>query len=436
MKIGPYVRTKFRTGRITITRLSDGMMYDLPCYSCIGLKQRRFDQSRVNILGSFRGVQSSFVITDIMLSEAEGGCGSYVAINNADGKRYLIQGDIGALKVYQSYMGTVRWGPNSTDNYTYIQDQSIAQQVYKDKAVISAYEHLNEPKSDVGLMLAEIRETINLITNPFNGIVKLASRMVTSAKRKARKGRKHGSVPKAKIISAISEQWLEYRYGIMPLVFDVTSLMDLAHEGFRKIDMTTHKQLGMAKGAWEGTKIDSSDTSLGLWTVIPGWNFIIQNRWVGKTSINQRSHCTIWYRDRSWSDTISIMSQLGLSVENIPSLIWEMVPFSFVADWFVDVGSWIRAIQPNPNISILASSLSTVYETEWILTWLNGQNSSVSAIEKAVTPIRMKARQFTRSSNPTLPSQPVVNPEVLNLKRSLDSFALIWGNLPRLLRKR
>jgi len=45
----------------------------------------------------------------------------------------------------------------------------------------------------------------------------------------------------------------------------------------------------------------------------------------------------------------------GLSLRDIPGSGWELIPFSFVVDFFFNVGNFIEAIVPNGNISALAS---------------------------------------------------------------------------------
>jgi len=45
----------------------------------------------------------------------------------------------------------------------------------------------------------------------------------------------------------------------------------------------------------------------------------------------------------------------GLSLRDIPGSAWELLPWSFVVDFFFNVGSYVEAIVPSGNVSALAS---------------------------------------------------------------------------------
>jgi hypothetical protein len=44
-------------------------------------------------------------------------------------------------------------------------------------------------------------------------------------------------------------------------------------------------------------------------------------------------------------------------VFNAATLIWEIIPFSFVVDWFANIGGLINALNPNPSYKTLGSWL-------------------------------------------------------------------------------
>jgi hypothetical protein len=48
------------------------------------------------------------------------------------------------------------------------------------------------------------------------------------------------------------------------------------------------------------------------------------------------------------------VSKFGLSISQIPSAAWELVSYSFVVDWFVNVGKYIAAITPTIGTKRLA----------------------------------------------------------------------------------
>jgi hypothetical protein len=49
----------------------------------------------------------------------------------------------------------------------------------------------------------------------------------------------------------------------------------------------------------------------------------------------------------------------GLSFKEIPITAWELVPYSFVIDWFVNAGDYIQAVTPKLGVKVLGSWSTT-----------------------------------------------------------------------------
>jgi len=87
----------------------------------------------------------------------------------------------------------------------------------------------------------------------------------------------------------------------------------------------------------------------------------------------------------------------GIGLSEVPVAGWEAIPFSFVADWFFNIGSYIEAITPISGVKRLGSwtttriELSTTRSTWWndAGTHANGQSRVITAdgtvTEKYVT---------------------------------------------------
>jgi len=48
-----------------------------------------------------------------------------------------------------------------------------------------------------------------------------------------------------------------------------------------------------------------------------------------------------------------MQSQFGFRWADLPSTAWELIPFSFVADWFLSIGNFIGAISPKSGVRYL-----------------------------------------------------------------------------------
>jgi hypothetical protein len=163
------------------------------------------------------------------------------------------------------------------------------------------------------------------------------------------------------------------------------------------------------------------------------YNLTINKR--GWRKFHQKSVCTIWYVDKTYSTTASTLRRLGLAPEQIPSIAWELIPFSFVVDWFVDIGSWIKACQPKPGCDVLSSSRTTVLTNEYFLEYLTPSIYQGSCQVLSTEPETAYSRQLSRYANPKLTAKPPVNPAMFSIKRRIDALSLIWQNLPKVFRK-
>jgi hypothetical protein len=67
-----------------------------------------------------------------------------------------------------------------------------------------------------------------------------------------------------------------------------------------------------------------------------------------------------------YEHTFNVNNSYGLGLENIPSAIWEVIPYSFIIDWFVNAGDYIKACTPKADVKVLAEWTTTevIEETE------------------------------------------------------------------------
>lgn len=143
---------------------------------------------------------------------------------------------------------------------------------------------------------------------------------------------------------AFANNFLEYHFGWEPLVQDIGSAVTTL--GGKRPNKTI-KSSGI--GYWKDT-YGSSGSGL------PGPYFV----WNYKTSV--RLHVTIQVAN----ENTYMLQQLGFI--NPLSVAWELVPFSFVVDWFANVGQFLGSFsdfagltQINPYTSLLQVGLTTRY---------------------------------------------------------------------------
>lgn len=166
---------------------------------------------------------------------------------------------------------------------------------------------------NAGVFLGEAGESMRMIIDRTNRLRKFVGGLrkgnipaaVTALGVKPKSSRKGGTV---------NSTWLEYYYGWRPLIKD---LYDAADAFFA----ITNRPISRVYRASYKKKVDLTETSTSV--VI-----------TGTTSITRRLRCYMVEDYSPWDS-------LGLT--DPAEVAWELVPLSFVADWFVPFGMYLGA---------------------------------------------------------------------------------------------
>jgi hypothetical protein len=141
----------------------------------------------------------------------------------------------------------------------------------------------------------------------------------------------------------MSDTWLKYRYGATPLMHD---LMNGFHAAVVPVYSDRHTARGSASAPNQyetATEAIHNSTHPGTCT-----RSVSANRWC-RAGILYQHHFTVGDR---W----------GSSAHNILPTLWEILPYSFVVDWFVNVGDFLAACTPKANVVVLSSWTTHVGE--------------------------------------------------------------------------
>ncbi len=135
---------------------------------------------------------------------------------------------------------------------------------------------------------------------------------------------KHRRDPAIRGIKDAGSLWLEYVYGLKPTL---QTLYDTAVELGRNIEpqmkiavRSKSKREGNIDAAFEGSSIFRQ-----------------------KVHYQSHTRCEMVCWFRASSDAVDILGQF--TSLNPASMAWELLPFSFVADWFVDIGGYMRNLE-------------------------------------------------------------------------------------------
>lgn len=131
--------------------------------------------------------------------------------------------------------------------------------------------------------------------------------------------------------SVAAENWLAFNYGVKPLISDIKGSIAEYYKvrGVRPIIRSV--SMGLPGKSYSDFSYGSAQSSQG--TARTDW-----------AQISQSGHlvCYAEFNDDAgrWDATAA---RLGLT--NPAELLWELIPFSFVVDWFLQVGDFLHAAQ-------------------------------------------------------------------------------------------
>lgn len=143
----------------------------------------------------------------------------------------------------------------------------------------------------------------------------------------------------------IATTWLELQYGWIPLVNDVYNAVEHA----RNPPKNPIVRCGSRREHFQKTTIKNA---------IPlGSGYFSQER-ISKGSCSRR--IVLEYRiDTPYLDRLS-----SVSLTNPLIVAWELLPFSFVIDWFLPIGSWLNGLDATLGLTFLRSVETYVRKIE------------------------------------------------------------------------
>lgn len=272
----------------------------------------------------------------------------------------------------------------------------------------------NRKTLDILTALAEMPETLRMILNACKEVLRLyrdvkkrelrlmnkskrirleydeALRQLSKAERNSELSKRQAKLRRKQLLkdmkrqleeiaSAISSVWLTYRYGIMPNVY-------LVEDAFK-----THENLKTV--FFEFTATDT-------------------------TRLTGPNSSFISFIDCKHKHFIKRKLKPGLGANlsaNLGTTVWELVPLSFVVDWFITVGNFISSLQP-PSASLMEEGST--------YSWKVNGNAVINFDD--TSSITCEPRVYKRNViDPQLYCKLSIDPDFSPV-RQYDALALIW----------
>lgn len=184
-----------------------------------------------------------------------------------------------------------------------------------------------------GIFLAELRESLRMITSPAKALRNGLNDFMTLSSKRARGSRANKN-------KVLAETWLEHQFGWLPLVSDI-------HEGVKAYVKHTEKVLTnrlTRRGSEKLVTIQKYNQSGNNFMSIP----IIETR-IASLECSVQYVVGMRFAGQGSSPDVSIFERAGLTLNQFLPTVWEAIPWSFLADYFTNIGDIISAGATNTS---------------------------------------------------------------------------------------
>lgn len=178
--------------------------------------------------------------------------------------------------------------------------------------------------------------------------------------------------PPALTYDDLKSRWLEYRYGWTPLLMDVRGIAEQFADTFiignaasdmftvkvRKVHMEARRRQVYSPGGGAG------------YAIYPSLTYICDDE---VTDVY-----TIWATSKVTNPQAKSLAEWGLV--NPLAVAWELVPLSFVWDWFFSVGDYLSHLTAFTGLTLIDAGDGYSHTTERTLLVKNGWQSSETAV--------------------------------------------------------
>lgn len=238
----------------------------------------------------------------------------------------------GAIAPLMPNLSSLSSGGVSTRFQSYV-DQCSA------SALALLYERAKNQKVNLGQALAERAQTASLLADT---VVRLASAVALAKKGNIAAAAKKLFPGNSK---ELANDWLVFQYGVKPLISDIEGAAE-------------HLAVGESLSFDIIAKI-SADVPPAV-TTYPHRSYMYAD-----TTLVSHGKVSVTYKVRVVASAALQRDLSRLGFLNVESLIWELLPYSFVVDWFLPIGDYLNSRDAFSGLSIVHGH-KTVYQEEFL----------------------------------------------------------------------
>jgi hypothetical protein len=332
---------------------------------------------------------------------------AYKAVRKSDG--YIVEDHGGTIRVDDFLSAHGYYNESHLPlHFEGVDDPSVL--AVCNRVLLRAYANANKPEALAAVSLAEARKTAKTLKGLLNVGVDLLTHGLHLKKR-------YLLLKSAgKLTTKASNAWLQYRYGIRPLVYDIMGAIEAyeaslkpARERFTASDSLTEEE----EYNQELVHHASWTSNLRKWRLS---NLSVRAGVVVESSASQQSLAT------------------RLGSKSVLQTGWELVPFSFIVDWFVTTADLFAAYDVPMYHRVLGDWVVIANNTVCTKTITDSSASDDEDFERNCSLSdgglhRVEHDDVTRLVNVGMPFLPSVNVR-LDFQKLID-FAALFRQLRR-----
>lgn len=134
----------------------------------------------------------------------------------------------------------------------------------------------------------------------------------------------------------VSGTWLEYTFGWSPLISDMYNAADVLQSEFAQLEPA------------HGVGVDR--------------RIIVHDRTYEKVTVMKRYKVICTANIRVDNPNLALANQLGLV--NPAAVVWDIIPFSFVIDWFLKINQYVNTLNDMAGFSFVNPSTTRIITAE------------------------------------------------------------------------
>lgn len=179
--------------------------------------------------------------------------------------------------------------------------------------------------------VAELAETIRMLRNPAKALRKGVGNYLEGIRVNAKRWSRQGP---EKLLDAITGSYLEYAYGWTPLIAEISEIRDVFSSQYKK---------GLHERVWA---YGIGETNALVSISSPAyWSNYYTTTGAPKVQKRQRSYAKVIYTSNlGYTTHGSKAKNLGFTPKEWLPALWEVIPYSFVVDYFSNIGEIISAV--------------------------------------------------------------------------------------------